>query len=158
MRVSVHRLAVPVAILAVALTLGIFAGMEPNPFLLALAIGALALLCWFVNDFGQVAGAADWRIETVGSTLTHGEDSRVGMLQRQLDGLFRHSTNSLSPTLVAIIDERVRSRYGIDRQTEGDAFRRVVGPELASFVDAADAGSRVVARSLPDILTRIERL
>ncbi len=158
MRVSARRLAVPVIVLAVALAFGIAGGMEPNPLLLAVAIGALTVLCWFVNDVGQVAGPANWRVDAPGSTLSHGEDSRVGILQRQLDGLFRHSSDAVSPVLVGVIDERVRSRHGIDRQTDRDAFRRVVGDELDAFVAATDAGSPVAARSLFGIIARIEQL
>jgi len=158
-RLSARRLALAIAVWVVALGSMILAGMGPNPILLAVTVAAVACGSWVVADIGSSVERANWYVLDASSTLTRGEDGRVGLLHRHLDSLASHSVDRVSPLLVGVIEDRVRNRYAVERDGDPEGFRRIVGPELAAFIQSTEADNRAIPpRSLPGIITRIEAL
>lgn len=158
MMVTFRRAALASALWGGVLVLMIIAGMGPNPVLLALVVGALAVGGWLFSDIGARVQSANWRTADVTSGSDRGADNRVELIHRYIDGFTRGSGDVLSPVLVSLINARVSSRHGVDRATDAATFRRVIGPELDAFIANQPGRRAMTPHDLSDIITKIERL
>jgi hypothetical protein len=130
----------------------------------ALVAAVLTVLWWWFSEVGALAEAADWAIESRGSSRGRGADPHVARLHRQVNDLAQRnaavsSDAVITQLLVEIIDERVLAHHGIDRLTDPRRYAAVIGPDLDGFVRAVAAGHGTVrGRQLPTLLSRIEQL
>lgn len=139
----------------------LIAGMGPRPLLLAVAIAVVAVGGGLVADLAFAVEPAKWRLEPESVTAIRGRDVLVERLNQQVVRLHDPDTpnETLAPMLVDLIEDDVRSRHGIDRRDDPDAFALAVGPRLAEFVGTTSEGVRTMTRqSVTDVVTRIESL
>lgn len=134
--------------------------MRPSVVLLALIVTTTATLLWSTVDLADVAAPVDWRTGRETTGTTKGADARVKLLERRLaHGQAMASNLLLHHTLVELIDERLVSAHGIDRNLDPGAAEHLLGAELAHFVAAAPAlDDWNDPTLLPSILSRIEAL
>jgi len=155
------RVAAVVVIWAAVVAVGVLFQMSPRPLLLAAAVLAGGSLLWLVTDIGTATQTSRWQIAATVSQVTRGSDPRVGILHRSLsdpDDRRGYSRN-VHPTLVSVVDERLRTRHGIDRAAEPARAREVLGDDLADFLRQPCPGpAGREPRHLADLLTRIESL
>lgn len=60
--------------------------------------------------------------------------------------------------LAAIVDDELTETYGIDRDADPDAARRVLGDELDSFISDPAAAGSLTPRRLDRVVTLIEQI
>lgn len=67
----------------------------------------------------------------------------------------RHVARMIQPEMVAIIEERVRLRYGVTRATDPDRVRELVGPVLWTFM-TEPVTRRIPANQLAALVAEME--
>ena len=160
MRIWVPRGGIALAVWAGVVAVMAAAGMDPRPVLLAVLTGVLVVVVSVVIDLGPEPAIADWpRSRIVLSPVI--DDGRVRQLQRTIEaaGSADVRVATLRRLLAAITDERVRAHHGVDRDTDPEGYRRIVGADLVAWLDVPDGAKvRTSSRELGGILARIEAL
>lgn len=139
-------------------------GHIPEIALVTIAAAVVATLMWFVSEVSVSVESANWATPSRSFLRGRGKDPRASVLHRQLRDLDNRDLAAsrrelLAAALVEIIDDRVAASSGVSRSDEPDRFREIVGPDLAGLVASVEAGRpQLPPRSLPTILSRIERL
>ena len=139
----------------------IVSGMGPDVLLVAAAAVTIGVGVWIVIDTAESVPS----VASIGATTreepVHRVDRRVtrlrsGLAHGQSDSL---SAERLHASLVAIIDDQLRTGHQVDRVADPTAAAAIIGPELMSFIgDTTARHSLPETRELDRILTQIERL
>ncbi len=131
--------------------------------LVILACGAVAFpLTWTIADHGQHATIATWyatRQEESAPPVSL--DYRLLWLRRDLRDTVERADrpDTIHPLLVELVRERLRTKHGIDLDTQPAAARELLPPNLVRYLDQpATANRRQDRRRLEDIVHRIEEL
>lgn len=155
------RLVVTITVWVSLDVLMVIAGMGPRHLVLGLTVAALATVCWVAYDLAADVRAPNWRTMLARPTIITGYDSRVSRIKLHLydESGSGRASGRLHDTLVELADDRVQSRHGIDRRTQPEAARAVMGETLYRFVTSPprhrDLADR---RGLDRILTCIEAI
>jgi hypothetical protein len=133
-------------------------GMDPQSALLGALVVAAVAIVWAVRAMGATVSAApiwpaplpdedvstDWQVAALRSRITYGSGDA-------------EASERLHATLVRIIDDRLRTEHGIDRRSQPEAARAVLGDELLAFADEPTGSRRSGRRrDLERIVTLIE--
>lgn len=156
-----RRAAVTTVLWLVLCLLATWLRMRPAVVVLAGIVAVVALVAWTARDVGLEVQGMSWTTGYESYPRSRGADTRLAVLRRRIfDTLDRtDATDPLHAILVPLVDERLASRHGIDRQRDPVAAERLLGPELASYVQAPPEPGRVRnTRHLSDLLSRIESL
>lgn len=134
--------------------------MRPSVVALAAIAGAVAAVLFLMLDLADVAAPVDWRAVSDGGATARGSDTRVRVLRRQIsDGRALEGGTALHRTLVELIDDALVAHHRIDRWSEPDRARAVLGDELSRVVGSSAAAALVADPArLAAVLDRIERL
>lgn len=133
-------------------------GLRPRPVLVIVATVTCVLIGGLVSRIHAGVTPMSWTAPRRATRHRYGLDPRFSRLSRDLsdnrdpDAL----ATQLHTTLVRVIDDRLAAHHGIDRTTEPEQARAVLGSDLAAYV--ATPGPRASRRQLSDLLTRIEAL
>lgn len=156
----------------VAVCLGtVLLGMEPRLVLVGLLVVAVAAAGICVVDLGDSTGAVVWQAPGTTGERAATVDRRVRLLRNRLQSRGRRRSplarsdddveadDDIAVTLLAAIDDQLRSEHGIDRAASPEAAATVLGPELTRFVsDPAARRSMTSRRGLASTLQLIEAL
>lgn len=133
----------------------------PQPALLAATVGAIAMCTWLVTDLEQLTEPADWRLSGEEVIRSRGDDQRMRNIQRQLQAHAEtgRPLNLVLPAIIELLDDRVATKYGVDRLTDPERYGQIVGPELNALAAATPDTVRLRnPRTVAQLLTRIESL
>ena len=135
-------------------------GSQPRPVVLAGAVLGVATLCWLMADLMAAAELVSWHAGYEPYHRVRGDDVRVRRILHQLQDPEHPETfaRELHPLLVELVDDRLDTRYGVDRHEHPAAARQLLGEELVRFLDTPSAPGSSNPRYLSTILTRIEAL
>lgn len=131
----------------------------PNIWLVAALVGLVGAAVRFITAVDPyVARPAPAPRLSTGATAY--PDLRTTALRQALsvgNADVRH-TRRLRDQLIAIVDDELTSVHGIDRRTDPDAARAVLGEELDRFVSDERADTALTARGVTHIVSLIEQL
>ncbi|MEP6665170.1 MAG: hypothetical protein ABJA81_01865 [Nocardioidaceae bacterium] len=135
-------------------------GLRPEP---ALVIGLTLVLFvagWLVAGIAAETAPVEWKPLHRSSGSTFGLDQRFSRLSQSFsDGTDpQYVADQVHHILVRVIDDRLAARHGIDRQTDPQAARVVLGERLTSYVEQPPRPRRGNVSYLSDLVTRIESL
>ena len=136
-------------------------GLRLHPVVVPAAIAAVLATWWRLADRARAERAgwsAPWaRDREVRHTLTH--DRRLSALTWAVHGLRDGRTweRTLSPLLIDLVDHRLLTHHGVDRATDPDRARELLGPELSRLVDDPQTPPRSQG-ALTSLIARIENL
>ena len=139
----------------------VVSAMDPNVALVVALAALIGVGAWMLTGLAEATPAATPVEAGARSTPPVRSERRVTRLRTGLahagpDGLV---FEQLHESLVTVIDDQLRVAHQIDRSTDPDAARAVIGDELQAFVDdPADAATLARPRSLDRVLTLIEQL
>jgi hypothetical protein len=156
----------PVAAIAVITLVAnvamVVSGMGPNVLLLTVLGGLVGVMIWTLTELADTTPAAAPISANVRSAPPPRSERRVTRLRTGLayagpNGLV---FEQLHGSLVDVIDDQLRVAHQIDRASDPDAARAVIGDELQAFIDDRDTATTALARPrrLDHILTLIEQL
>ena len=156
-----RRIIVAVVLAVVVQLLMVASGMGPDLLLVSALIAALTIGALALAAAADAVPNATPTVAAPRSAAPARPDRRVNQVRTGLaygrnDGLSRER---LHTSLVAIVDDQLRSAHQIERTADPATARAVMGTDLAAFVEAAtppDVLSR--PRELDRLLTRIEQL
>jgi hypothetical protein len=152
------------AALAAVMAVPLLGGRLVHIALAAVIAAVFSVLWWLLSDVGAVAESADWSVSSAISLRGRGADYRASRLQRQLRDIAAGNTAvgsdvAVANTLVALMEDRVLARHGVDAATEPDRFAAIVGPDLTALAGAVAAGRiKLRPRDVPALISRIEQL
>lgn len=130
----------------------------PDVWLVAAIVLAIGAGTWMAaSTAGSVARPAT--APAVQQPSAERPDLRTSALRQAVSGSgtdVRHAER-VRRQLVDLVDDHLADVHGIDRATEPERARDVLGPELARFVDE-DAPTALTARRLDRIVGIIERI
>lgn len=137
-------------------------GMGPNVLLLTVLGGLIGVTIWTFTDLAATTPATAPIDATVRAAPAPRSERRVTRLRTGLayagpNGLV---FEQLHESLVDVIDDQLRVAHQIDRASDPDAARAVIGDDLQAFIDDRAAATTTLARPrrLDHILTLIEQL
>jgi len=157
----VKRAIVTTLAFAAVFALGTWLQMHPNPVALAGLVLAIAAIVWFCADVWVQSVPLDWSPPEPEPFSSRGADVRVGMLRRRLGDAIAEPRprDGLRPIFTAVIDERLAANHGIDRRTDPERARAVLGEQLCAYLDHPPGKPmRYTRRQLDALITRIEDL
>ena len=159
-RLWLKRLATATTAWAVICVVAALLGSQPRPVVLAGAVLGVAALCWLMADLMADAELVSWHAGYEPYHRVRGDDVRVRRILHQLKDPDHPETfaRELHPLLVELVEDRLDTRYGVDRHEHPLAAQQLLGEELARFLDAPGAPGSSDPRYLSMILTRIEAL
>ena len=131
----------------------------PNVWLVAALVGLVGAAAWFTSLTDRFVARPAPAPRTVTSSTSY-PDLRTTALRQALavgNSDLRHA-HRLREQLIAIIDDELLTVHGVDRQTDHDAARAVLGHELDRFVNEQRSDAPLTARSVSHIVTLIEQL
>ncbi len=137
-------------------------GMGPNLLVTSALFGLIGVAVWTLAEVADVTPAtapidATTRPAPVARSERRVTRLRTGLASGGPDGpVFEQ----LRETLVEVIDDQLRAAHQLDRSTDPEGARAVLGPELQTFIDdgASAASDLARPRHLDRVLTLIERL
>lgn len=134
--------------------------MGPHLPLVAAVCALVGVTIWVVLSLGHAAV----RTETVStphpSPPRRLPDLRITLLRQGLS-YGRHDNQipeRVYRSLVTLIDEELAVGHGIDRTTDPDAARAVIGDDLMRFADDADGARTLTIDGLSRIVAQIEQI
>lgn len=137
-------------------------GMGPNVLLLTVLGVLIGVAVWTVAELADTTPATAPIDANVRAAPPPRSERRVTRLRTGLayagpNGLV---FEQLHGSLVDVIDDQLRVAYQIDRVSDPDAARAVIGDDLQAFIDERAAATAALARPrrLDHILTLIEQL
>ncbi len=134
-------------------------GNQPRPGLIALVIGAAATTAWLYLDTSAQSEPARWQLVSDEPIRPPGSDPRLSLFERviaqHLDS--RDATDQLHRYVSETTERRLVTKHGINRATDPERARAVLGPELAGFLDNPRS-RRLSLSEIDSMLTRIEAL
>lgn len=133
--------------------------MEPQVALVAAVVALLVAGIWTFNSLSGDTAAVRPPPRAIAPEPHLGADRSVRTIRSSIVFGRWLGANQLHARLVAVIDDRLAERHGIDRQAQPDLAAAVIGPELQRFIDdAGDTDALPPTRRLERIVTLIERL
>jgi hypothetical protein len=135
-------------------------GAHPSYGLVALVVAAVAaVLLLFLDTSGSV-DTTSWRLPDTDPVRPPGEDPRLSLLRRAVDGhlVAREVSGQLHRHLMAVLDQRLVSRYGVSLRADPERATDLMGPELARFAAATDPYPRLSVEQIDVLIDRIEAL
>lgn len=133
--------------------------MDPNVPLVAAVVVFCAALLWTYASLQQSTVVPQRIPRAVAAGPADGADRSVRSIRSTIVFGRWLGSNQLHERLVAIIDDRLEARHGLDRFTDPDGAGAVLGPELQRFIQSAGDDDRLPpVRELQRIVDRIERL
>lgn len=158
-RLSRPLVAIIVTTFAVQLLM-LVTDMGPRLPLVAAACVLLGVAIWLVLGVGNAAVRTEAVSEPHPPPPTKLPDLRVTLLRQGLS-YGRHDNqipDRMYVSLVALIDDELAVSHGIDRVSEPDAARAVIGDDLMRFIDDPPAAKSLSLEGLTAIVTLIERI
>jgi hypothetical protein len=145
---------------AVAWAFTAWVGLRPQPVLLVLTVLACFVLSWLMAEVGMRRQQIDLNAPRRRYTPRWGLDARFSRLSASLREphdreLISHQVHAI---LLAIVDERLLAHHGVDRATDPERAREVMGETLARYVEQPPAARRNLMNHLSDMVTRIEAI
>lgn len=138
----------------------IITDMGPHLLLVTAVCLLVGVTIWTVLSLGQAAV----RTETVSTPHppppTRLPDLRITLLRQGLS-YGRHDNqipDRVYWSLVTLIDDELAVGHGIDRRTDPDAARGIIGDDLMRFVTDPDTSRTLSIDGLAHIVTRIEEI
>lgn len=145
-----------VTVLAMVLT-----GMGPRPALV-IALGGLAGgVVWLIARLTDtVAPAEAWAQPRPTAPAAMRAGVQVSALRARIAyGSHASGAERVHALLVELLDDQLAAAHGIDRQTDPDAARAILGDDLFAFAaESSAARSLTKRRNLERIVARIEAL
>ncbi len=135
-------------------------GTHPQPLLLALVTAAAFTFVGVVVDAQASVDEADWVPAHRSRAYQRGLDPRFSRLSHS----FHDGTDpqlvvaEVHDSLNRVVDGLLISRHGVDRDQDPEAARRILGDEVAAYLDSPPRYRRGHFDQLPGLLTRIESL
>jgi hypothetical protein len=135
-------------------------GLRPEAAMVIVVTVAVFAVVWLVRGVAAETAPVDWKPLHRPAGSSFGLDPRFSRLARSFsDGNDPKSVaEQVHYTLVRAIDERLAAKYGIDRQADPEAARRVLGELLTSYVELPPHVRRGNVPYLSKVVTRIESL
>jgi hypothetical protein len=136
------------------------AGSDVNALLLGLAILTATVLVCVSTDLAPTATAADWQATYIAPARVATNDPRFSRLSRMLTEASNRITvaDEVQRSLIAIVDYRLRHDHAVDRATQPDEARALLGPDLFNYLSRPARQRGADAKHLARLLTRIEAL
>jgi len=134
--------------------------MGPHLLLVAAVCLLVGITIWTVLSLGHAA------VRTEAVSTPHPPppsrlpDLRITLLRQGLS-YGRHDNqipDRVYWSLVTLIDDELMVGHGIDRRSDPEAARQVIGDELMRFVTEPDASRALSLERLTQVVTRIERI
>ena len=141
--------------------------MGPAIIVLCAVIASTYAAIWLLVDLSAQAQPPYWHGDFHPLPRERGFDPRLSHLRRTVaDALDRSGDRRvvpgrdlLHPLLRDLTDERLEARHGVSLAADPDAARRLVGPELADYLQRPPgANERLRPTALSAFLNRIESL
>lgn len=155
---SVRRRTLEVGGITVAILLVLVATDTGPAWTLVVPLAlALAALWWLVADALERAQPGDATAFDPADDGRVRSDARTRSLRISLMSLNENRLDRLHASLTELVDEQLAVAYGIDRATQPDDARSVMGEELHDFVNDPEARP-LSFRRLERIVSRIEGL
>jgi phosphate/sulfate permease len=148
-------------------------GMEPHLALVGAVVVLTAAASWLISGLVAVADPLSWYAHGSAAGSTARPDRRVQLLTARLRHNTRHSSrrrtsglegpgdtqplDEIVGSLIAVLDDHLRTQHGIDRATNVQAANDALGPELARFMnDPENARAMTQRRTLAHTIALIE--
>lgn len=160
-RTLVRRTLLALVLCLVVLGGAALLGLRLHPVVVPAALAAVLATWWRLADRARAehpGWSAPWaRDREVHATPTH--DRRLSALAWAVHGLRDGRTweRTLSPLLVDLVDHRLLIHHGVDRATDPDRARQLLGPELTRLVEDPLTPPRSQG-ALTTLIARIEQL
>ena len=133
--------------------------MNPNLPLVAAVVVFCAALVWTYVSLQQSTVVPHRIPRAVAAGPADGADRSVRSIRSTIVFGRWLGSNQLHERLVAVIDDRLEARHGLDRLTEPERANAVLGPDLVRFIASAGDEDRLPpTRELQRIVGCIERL
>lgn len=132
-----------------------------QPGLLAAAVAGVAVIIWAATWLASAATPIDWAPAYVSDLRRTPHDPRFSRLSRLLSEASDRIAvgDEVRRTLTSLADERLRRLHGVDRGSDPERARALLGDELYRYVTEPSRRTRGnEAASLSRFLTRIEDL
>jgi hypothetical protein len=159
---QVIRLGGPVVVAGVVWAVVSFGqGREVNVGYLAGVAVLSAATLWLVSDLLPAVPYVSWRVTGTYVPRQPGPDMRLVRMSERLASNVHRDTVAVDVhhILTAVVDERLRTRHGVDRSADPASAASLLGPDLTAYLDADPHGSRFRSnRQLAKLLNRIEEL
>jgi hypothetical protein len=152
-RRSVDIVSVTVGVLVVL----VVTDTGPRWTLVLPVVVAFAALWWLLADALQHADPGETTAAGPADDPRIRSDARTRSLRISLMSLDDHRRDRLHATLTALIDEQLAVAHGVDRATQPEEARALMGEELHDFV-SKPAGPSLSFRRLDRIVSAIEGL
>ena len=135
-------------------------GLRPRPLLLVLSVIAAFACVWALGDVAADRYVLDLAAPRRRLIPRYGLDARFSRLSASFRPPYDPHivAGQAHTTLVAVVDERLLARHGIDRAKDPDRARAVMDPVLAAYVERPPGPRRHLIAYLSDMVTRIEAL
>jgi hypothetical protein len=131
----------------------------PNVWLVAAVVALVGVTIWFPASIARFVMRPAPAPRPPHSPTSF-PDLRTTTLRQALatgDTDPRHAER-VRRQLIVIVDDELLAVHGIDRATDPDAARAVLGRDVDRFVTNPDAAASLTPRSLAHVLTLIERI
>lgn len=135
-------------------------GAHPSYGLVALVVAAVAAVLLLVLDTSARIDPPVWRLPGTDAVRPPGEDPRLSLLRRAIDGhlVAREVSGQLHRHLLAVVDQRLVGHHGVSRLADPERAAALMGPDLARFALATDPYPRLTVEQIDVLIDRIEAL
>lgn len=159
-RLWLKRIGTAVTVWVVICLVASLVGSRPRPLVLAAAVLGVAALAWMTSDLVAETEMVSWHAGYEPYRRVRGDDVRVRRLLHVLQDTDHPDrfVRELHPLLVELVDDRLDTRYGVDRHEHPHAAQQLLGEPLLAFLGTPPPPGSSDPRYLSMILTRIEAL
>lgn len=135
-------------------------GSDAEPVLLAALVLSVVGFVDIVGIVDEVTDEVDWTPPHRARSRAWGRDARFSRLAQSFsDGSDPAALAvRVHGDLSAVVDHRLASTYAVDRHADPAAARRILGDDLANYLEQPVRHRRGQAARLSALLTRIESL
>lgn len=135
-------------------------GSKVDLVLLLTTVATLVLAIGVLVEVNIATEEVDWTPPHRSGVRSYGIDPRFSRLSRSFtDGTdSQRLAEQIHTTLTGVVDARLTSKYGVDRQQHPARARSILGDQLADYVDRPPRHRRGMVDRISAIVTRIEAL
>ncbi|MBA2697879.1 MAG: hypothetical protein H0U61_03800 [Nocardioidaceae bacterium] len=135
-------------------------GSHAEPVLLAALVLAVDVALGMIGELSAATDEVDWTPPHRSRARSWGRDARFSRLAQSFsDGSDPQALAvRVHGDLSAVVDHRLASTYAVDRRTDPQAARGILGEQLADYLEQPVRHRRGEAARLSALLTRIEAL
>ncbi len=135
-------------------------GGDAEPVLLAALVLSAVGTVGVVGMVNAITDEVDWTPPHRSRSRAWGRDARFSRLAQSLTdgGNPAALAVRIQRELGAVVDHRLESTYAVDRLADPQAARRILGDDLADYLEQPARHRRGQAARLATLLTRIESL